>query len=1055
MKGEILMQKMFGLLFAMMFSSMAVMGGEVRYFVEPMPDSILDPALDGKPCYACVSTLVLRVSFPKPTDLRRLVTYRAGRFDWAVANCLEVSANDGAPRRIAVSAFGRDTATRLGCSPSVPVLAERIAPDGAESVTSLVVRCTKTTAYGRVSHGLLPLALSRGPVFMQELTEGDRCEEGVEVTVDTPRTIVNPSLVVPMHRFGGDILFTAPIAALPQGRSVFRVLWSDFSYEREPETRILPANVARIGLFADGADGSVAFSVRGVGAKSKGALAMLPPFDGPKDADSWYRGIPSDGFGSFGFHYEENGELYGLVRGNSLVCWSGEPQNTEFGFGSGDGLTTVWNRAFNCAQSITLERLNRHGGEYGSAPASYAYGEYDISRLPERLTYGSMAPGVLLRSSDRVFTISSPKDFGAVHLLLPTKAGLVWRADESIALSELSEGWTTLVFEKLAGAPLVIAFDRRPAKAVRQGSGCRFEFGGPRGWIGLARASGIRSWSGKASCELGAAVQDLACSSRQLAQLLRNYPYRSEMRFRCEDKTILFEERPAYIRWTNAWGESGGVRVPCPPLIAFAADMGYPVSFPDGVPQKAAPDTLFGPYRAWDASKCPVARYRLPKGKKDFTIYPRPIGSHEAKGVADSATLRLRTEHSYPEVDDCICGWCPWASSSCAQAYFSPGQTKELTELWRPKAAYILSDNHWFVRREPIGGKEYPVSFAWTDEAERVLGDINSGIGAALSGIDRYAAFSGDWDFVRKNWQKIRRIPLNWVYEHGWTMLQSGSREQTAASGIDMDVITYEGMAALARMAETIGENDAQAMAEMMLSRYALMMCAKNFGPAWQTLPCKTPHAEWDVAALGLYEGGGFWTRKGDNGSPGIDNALFALNLSWSGMCPPLYEQLISGCGGEFWRIHEYEFIEKKLKGWRRDLPPIRNCALENVAAHILMRLMIGGSREEARADMGRADVKLNFYNSQAAACCTAMMTYLLSGDAPVAMASADGARLVRFDWDRKSGSVVAELESERVFSPRFRIRGTPTVAPQTIVSLPAGRKVLEWRFDNGNEYDL
>lgn len=977
------------------------------------------------------------LSFPRPTDLGRLAVLRAGWGDWAIPKRLAVSVNGGGEQifdLVSPQVAPNTTDRRFDV--------DRLALAGASAVTSLVVRVDEIETKVN-QHGALKLFLAEGPIVCCRL-KGDVKKPDVKVTVTASAPVKNAELVATIYRFRKNVRFVRRLPPLSAGTTPLELAWREFVCAENPALVLDPVNVTELELKADAPGLELALSAECSGkADDCSTLLDLPPCDTPADVEGWRTAIPSDGFGRFGWQEDGNGLLTCTVEENSFFCTARGPGNyMRWCFGNGGTQNCVWRRSTACSTTLFTDRLMRFEGTTGKEVVSKAFGVFDASRLPERRIAGIMAPGFLLDSHDRVFTLAPEMARGQLFLLVPTAQGLQWLSGVSVDLSALSEGWAVLVCEKMAAIPVVVAFERRPLKAVREGRGYGFVFADERGRIGVAPVCGYEGWKGVPG-QMDTAVETLAAAARRQAELLRNYPIRCDMRFRIEGDEVAFEERPAFLRWTNAWGESGTPCVPCPPLIAFASDLGYPVSFPDGRPTRLAADTRFGPYRGWSSDTVSAARYRLRKGFKDLTLYPRPAKSAQADHVA-AAMLEHFKDRSGPGArTDALEGWFLFGSAATAQTLWTNEQRERFAAIWKPYAEIIPEDRVWHLRREPFSGKAYPISFAWEDASLGILGDANSGIGGALSGLDGYARLSGDWGFIRASWPRIRRMPLYFLYGHDWTMLQAGAREHTAASAIDMDVITYEGIAALARMAETIGDRDVASVAEMLLARYALSFVCKFSAGTWKSPDL--PRREWREYGTGFNEQFGFDMMGPSRGGPNLVNSEIALCLAWVGHFPEVFRLAVERGGRDLWRDFEYAFVENVLGDWRKPHPGHRNWHFANVTPHLEMRLLLGEDRAKIAAELERQKLFLPAPNASAE--CAGFYAYWLGGNAPVKLESCAPAKLLSFVWDEAKGTVRAEFGSTESFRPRFTVTGRPVRAPDLTKPFPAGRTTLEWNF--------
>ena len=978
------------------------------------------------------------IDFARPADLRQLAVLRVGWNDWAIPRRVSVGVNGDAEREFAL------VSPRVSPSTKAKLFrADVLDLADASSVTSLTVRVLEVEKKGG-PQGALKLFLAAGPAVTCRVDDA-RTAAGVRVTVTASAPVAHAELSVGVWRFRKKIRFRRHLPPLAAGRNAFEVRWSEFVCAEDPAVSLNPANAGEIELKADapGVDLELRAEPLAGGGAASSPLLGLQACDASADARGWRQAIPPDGFGRFGWQEDGNGLLTCTLDEKSFFCTArGKDNYMRWCFGNGGAQHRVWRRSEANSVALFTERLMRFEGEEGKQVTSKAFGVFDASRLPERRIAGIMAPGFILDSHDRVFTLAPEMDRGELHLLMPAASGPLWAPGGEVDLSSLSEGWVVLACGGKPSIPVVLAFERHPVKAVREGRGYGFVFEGERGKIGVAPAGGFEGWTGTPGGK-DAATETLAANARRLATILRNYPIRCDMRFKVEGDEIVFEERPAFLRWRNDWGESGVPQVPCPPLLSLAHDLGYPVRFPDGDPVKSAPDTRFGPYRTWSADKVPAARYALAKGFKDMTLYPRPTGSAQADHVAEAMLKKLEERKGGGGERDSLSGWFMFGSVATAQTLLSEPQRDRFAALWRPCATAITDDRLWHVRREPFSGREYPISFAWEDRALRILGDANSGIGAALSGLDGYARLTGDWAFIRARWERIRRIPLYCLYGHDWTMMQAGAREHTAGSAIDMDVITYEGTAALARMAAAVGDRDVAAQAEMLLARYAVSYVCKFSAGGWTTP--EIPRREWRQYGIGLNEQFGFDQMGPGHGGPNLVNSEIALNLAWIGHFPEVFRLAVERGGRELWRDFEYSFVEHVLTDWRKRHPGRRNCHHANITPHLEMRLMLGESREKIAEEL--KGQRLFNPDPYAAAECAGFYAYWLGGLSPVRLEDCAPAKVVSFVWDEAAGKVRAELESDEPFRPRFTVIGTPKSAPSLDRTLPKGRTVLEWRF--------
>jgi len=219
-----------------------------------------------------------------------------------------------------------------------------------------------------------------------------------------------------------------------------------------------------------------------------------------------------------------------------------------------------------------------------------------------------------------------------------------------------------------------------------------------------------------------------------------------------------------------------------------------------------------------------------------------------------------------------------------------------------------------------------------------------------------YARSSGDWSFVEKNWPLMSGTLRYFLVEHDWNNMQTGAREHSASSAIDMDGIGYEGALAYMKMAENLGKKDEAALGRLLLARLAVSTTMRWMGSGFDKPD--SPQIPWEQMthiSVGLNEMFGFDTLS-LKGGPDFVNGELALSLSWVGQYPELYMLHQWGLGDTFWKDFEYKLVEKKLTDWRKDHPGNRNNHPANVCAHLYQRGLLGASAQELRQELGKQE---------------------------------------------------------------------------------------------------
>lgn len=997
------------------------------------PGRLISPRLE-ELTVGDVADFAFRITFPEPVKLPRLALLRVGWNDWAAPEAIEVKVNGDAPKTVALSSG------RVNPNAKTAELPGDILELGDRPVSTLEFRVTSVESGGN-RHGSLKLFVPDSATVPREIPEDLSATSGFTAEIELPETVEHAFLTATARRFRRAINWVRPLPPLKPGLNRIAVDWSEFACPEEPETALPPANIHQVNLVLPGGAKQAQFRILPGGEKPAASFAEQYPMpDFSADRDGWRNGIPAEGFGRFGYQ-----TVNGLLTVNlekDGIFYQTDQSHMSLRFGNGAPQETSWQRMKAASDHMVIAQLKRFRDAKENKVTSRAFGEFDASRLPERYIASILAPGFLIDSRDPVFTVSPAVDLGTPHLLFPEKGGKLRWAQGEIDLSLLGEGWALLFFEKRPGQPVLLAFDRKPQKAMREGNGVGFLFGQPRGFLGIGTPAGNRHYPGAIGA-LDAGTARLAETSRKLAALLRNYPLQSRMKFKCSDGRVDFAEKFRFLSWRNEWGESGEPCLPCPPLVSFAADQKYLVEFPEGAPEPFGLDTKYGPYRVWRLAKTDTGRYSLPLPSADNTIYPNVPSDPLAAKIAQAITAHIGGEPQRLLSGDGLTCWWMLASGAMAQPLFNAEQQEKIAANWKNRVEFVLSPRPWFRRTEPHSGISYPLSFAWTDRALEIQGDPNSGIGAALSGLSNYARFTGDWQAIARNWEMIRRIPLYFYYSHDWTMMQAGCREHTAASAIDMEVITFEGAAGLARMAKAVGKGDDLAAARMLLARYALSSSMK-----WKALSYRRPDLpkeKWNAIGIGFNEFYGFEVMGARGKDQNYINSEIALSLAWIGDYPCFFSMLLAGNGKEFWHFFEYDYVEKQLDEWRKRHPGNRNWHDANIAPHLYMRLLLGEPAAEVTKEL-EAQKMLSPDPRMAAENAGFYALYLADG-APVVLQDWGKAKLLRFDWNKAAKRVEAEFDSPDTFLLDFRLNGTPSEGPRKVQTFPAGKQRIIWQF--------
>lgn len=1056
------------------------------------PHAVHNGLLSPSPRLSQLADTSIILDFPAGTTLRGVALPRVGWGDWAVPAEVGISINGTPLGRFALQSPRLNPVTsRPGALP--PIVTADVIDFGREfSVRQLRVTVERVDVVGANRHGVLkvcgydvaPLRIDLNPVGGVPADS-----EGVELVLalDAAQPRAGLILDASVYQFRRDAVMRAPLPVLVPGQNRVRVRWEEFVKTDAPALApISPQhfNAFLVGAAAPGKNetgltlASWSFIKTPVTASSTmppPAWEQIPQRTFAANSEGWRPGIPADGFGRFGW-LQNSGLLVGSVTldrfAATAIDGQGNTLNANWNFRFGEAGVPNWNRTTADWVSVRHEVRYDFSSEMRNELAAKAPELLRETRFPQTVTASILAPGFLLDSRDRSLVIESvaalpgQARWSEPRILAPTTKGLRWiDAKESLAGADLAEGWIIAVWPDLEGIPLLLALQKKPASIRTKGASLELVCDGPVGRVGVSYPSGYYTRGAKA---LGATPTDdaLAQRARQLAAILRAYPLSATQEFRTPaDATghVEIRETVRHLEWTNDWSEPARRIAPLPPLVRFAADQGYPVKLPANLLPNFDWPTKTGPYTAVEGN---TVTYRLPVPARGTRLYLRPAGPDPlADHVAKEIPASSKPRPTALQIDG-LYSWWMQAPGSLAFTLLDAEQQKTFLEGWRTRIDQTLRPNAWFLRKEPFSQAAYPVSFGWIESNTGTIGDLNSGLGAVLYATWAYARCSGDWEFVAQKWPALRGALEYYLVQHDWNNMQTGAREHSGSSAIDMDGIGYQGAIAFASMAEELGRSDERELGRLLVARLGLSTCMRWLGSAW--IRSGLPREQWDTIGVGLSEFAGFDTIHARHGGPDHASSEIALTLSWVGQYPELYDLHLRGLGRDFWQWFEQDFVEKKMEDWRKDHPGNRNNHPANITAHLYMRRLLGAPTSELIDELSNQAKWGLEPRGEVASENAALYALIVGGDFPVSLVSWGRAAPLEATYDTARELARLRFRADRPFTltldvsagarpTEIRINGrsvsvpasTPSAPATTRIRLdaPAGESLIEIQF--------
>lgn len=727
--------------------------------------------------------------------------------------------------------------------------------------------------------------------------------------------------------------------------------------------------------------------------------------------DGWRKGIPSDGFGRFGW-LQNSGLLVGELRtdgfGGEAIGKDGAVYKAFWRLQLGAATNLAWSRTH--ADWVHVEHAARYdlSNESKNELMEKAPELVTEIRRPQRLVGSILAPGILIDSFDRTLTLTPQAPdkaeqsavSGSVRLLVPTQTGLRWlAAKETITGEQMAEGWFIAVWPEHTALPMLIAPKLKPSLVKTTARSLEMEFPASLERVAVGFPAGYRAWQENTTASPQMTETELADQARLLSAVLRAYPIGANQDFKQSTRgadVLEVRETILHLFWDNAWGEPARQIAPISPVLAFAQEQGYPVHLPTNWIQGINWPTKAGPYRAVEGAEI---RYEIPVPESGLRIYLRPAGSDVlGDAVAAAITAANQAGHDKWLERDSLAGWWLRAPSSLALTLLNESQRDDFLRNWRLVLDRNLRPHAWSLRVEPFSGARYPVSFGWVERHTETLGDVNSGVGALLYGVWAYARSSGDWKFVEDRWGLLRGALEYFLVENDWAYFTTGAREHSGSSAIDMDGIAYEGVVAYAEMAKALGREDDEALGRFLMARLAVPTSIRWLGKLW-TQP-GLDRSAWTKIGVGFSEFAGFDFLPSREGGPDHASSELALSLSWVGQYPELYSLHRWALGDDFWRWFEYDYVEKKLVDWRADHQGNRNNHAANITAHLYQRALLGESTQVLRDELVKQGTWAMNPSGPTARENAPFYAMLLGRDFPVSLVSWGRAGLIAAQYD-------------------------------------------------------
>lgn len=278
---------------------------------------------------------------------------------------------------------------------------------------------------------------------------------------------------------------------------------------------------------------------------------------------------------------------------------------------------------------------------------------------------------------------------------------------------------------------------------------------------------------------------------------------------------------------------AGEAIAPIPPVLGFVLKKGYPGL----VNGDLSYDYCLTEQGDFAYVSGDIVSYTLPIPPTDEWGYVKVPAAQERIDLCNSLVGHLGGSWISNAVDMAYAGM---ANAQMAASYLSSGNKNSLANAWKTylPMAYLMPPYDVNAAKKPWKTETEPFSklgYIWTYYIDGWGGyryDIDWGNALPLYGTYKYAQYTGDWNFVRKNWHSIRKI-YNY-FECGddwaWMTVVNGDHGYSTGTGDPMSA-TYCGMLAGLKMARAIGDN----LMEENFSYRAARFCIPCVSRLWYT----------------------------------------------------------------------------------------------------------------------------------------------------------------------------------------------------------------------------
>jgi len=421
--------------------------------------------------------------------------------------------------------------------------------------------------------------------------------------------------------------------------------------------------------------------------------------------------------------------------------------------------------------------------------------------------------------------------------------------------SELAECWFLVWFNGSQNwgfdAPVLVVLQRRPRELRLDRDALVVDFGGREcGLVAVAPLCGVRrlALAETAAWSRGLPAEVLGLA-RRLASSVRALPVGCAEEFEpSAGGWVRVVNRFAYLRTEDDWSTAPLEIAPVPPVLALAAELGYPARI-EGAVEDPRIATFHGPWRFVPGAD--VLRYELPGPgpylDSAWDAPPAGSGADQAPWAREArATLN---ETARRELPGDIAGLKPpiaqtWALGSHAQRvtsaiismpFLDPEPAALAREyIERTLSEVLLNPAYYTVYEDGPTGRKVTVDLLRVrPEAGARECDIPWSHGHLFHCLDTWARRSADLARIRRMWPTLKEAFKVFEFTQDWPILSHYAHTHGYGIGGEDKLISFAGMTAFASLARALGDDRAAARALYLAAKMMASHFASLQAPSW------------------------------------------------------------------------------------------------------------------------------------------------------------------------------------------------------------------------------